>query len=415
MLKSGTKLFIILIIFSFFGISFGTALGDLASSMTAGTWKKLASSGLTYDLIDAGNDHIILEYSENCVWDPNTEQVLFCGQGHYAAFKFIGYDAKTDAWRQQPDPPWVGGIGHSYDHNAIDAARGRFYFVKYSQTDIYEYNTATSVWRTVTSIPSSIGDVTCCKALAYFPEMNGLIVAGGGNVGLYNTTTGQWSHLASGLAMGIYEHFAEYSPVEKVVFFGGGAGDQNVYRLDAAGKVTKLADAPIPMGANQSTVTVDPVSGIFLVNSEAKEIYTFNALTDTWTKIYPVVPFRTFTTIATPISTYGVVLYFAGDYAMAPQVYIYKHAAGSAAEKTAPASPAEITSAPNPFRGTTIITLPGKNMEAKIYNASGKMVSYFNRCGEKLIWDASGIPCGVYMLKAKAGKKLYSKKLVLWK
>jgi hypothetical protein len=414
----------------------GTALGDLAASMAPGTWKLLPGTGLTYDLIDAGNAQVILEYSESCVWDPNTEQVLFCGQGHYAAFRFIGYDAATNEWRKRPDPSWMGGIGHSYDHNAIDEARGRFYFVKYSGSQIYEYNTATSSWRTLTSIPSSVGNVTCCKALEYFPELNGLVVVGGGNVGLYNTSTGQWSSLASGLAMGIYEHFAEYSPVAKAMFFGGGAGDRNVYKLDASGRVTKLGNAPFGLGANQSTVTVDPVSGVFLVNSADKQLYTFDITTDTWTQIYPFLPFRTFTTIATPVSSHGVVLYFAGDYNTAPTVYIYKHSAGTAVQNNARSAAGQVvmTAEPNPFNTAVAITVNGNAVETlhphfdnyrftgcnvstvSIFDIHGRMV---HRAGKPVsgtyTWSPAGLPAGLYTARVTLGNRVFSKRLVLVK
>jgi hypothetical protein len=395
--------------------------------MAAGTWKKLESSGLTYDLVDAGGNQIILEYSESCVWDPNTEQVLFCGQGHYAAFKFISYNAQANEWRRMSDPPWTGGIGHSYDHNAIDEARGRFYFVKYSGSDIYEYNTATSSWRTLTSIPSSVGNFTCCKALEYFPELNGLVVVGGGNVALYNTSTGQWSNLASGLAMGIYEHFAEYSPAKKAMFLGGGASDRNIYKLDANGKVTKLNNAPIGMGAHQSTVTVDPVSGTFLVNSADRELYTYDITSDRWEKIYPYLPFRTFTTIATPVSSHGVVLYFAADYAAAPQVYLYKHAAGSTGIDGSPVgshNAAMIKVSPNPF--TTVINIAvshqlsavSKNI-LEIYNVTGKLVGKLTADSRQLTagitWNPTGLAPGIYFLKLQTGNRQYTKKILLQK
>ena len=76
--------------------------------------------------------------------------------------------------------------------------------------------------------------------------------------------------------MGVYHNIAEYSPVHKMVLFGGGNGSSDLYKLDAKGKVTTLKKTPIGVGTMQSIVTLDPVSGDFLVFGKNGSFYVYD-------------------------------------------------------------------------------------------------------------------------------------------
>jgi hypothetical protein len=73
---------------------------------------------------------------------------------------------------------------------------------------------------------------------------------------------------------------------------------------------------------------------------------------------------------------------------------------------------------PNPSYSAITIFLPAKNpfLNAAIYNTAGRLVHGFKDISSnRLVWDPKGLPTGVYILKARAGNKTYSKKLLLQK
>jgi hypothetical protein len=139
---------------------------------------------------------------------------------------------------------------------------------------------------------------------------------------------------------GDYHNVAEYNPVHKVVIFGGGNGSGALYKLSANGAVTPLTAAPFPLRVIESIVTVDPVSGDYLVFGRNGEFYKFD-VTDgpagTWTRLAGPPPFASpllgsssstvDLVVAAPISTYGVVMFIKHIPGNASQtkVYLYKH------------------------------------------------------------------------------------------
>src|SRR4051812_11100265 len=69
-----------------------TALAKLAAGMKPGAWAELKTEGYSAELLKVQHHHI-LEYTDAAVWDPTSQQVLFVGQGHYSAVKFVAYAA----------------------------------------------------------------------------------------------------------------------------------------------------------------------------------------------------------------------------------------------------------------------------------------------------------------------------------
>jgi len=78
---------------------------------------------------------------------------------------------------------------------------------------------------------------------------------------------------------------------------------------------------------------------------------------------------------------------------------------------------------PNPFNPSLTIRYELKEalpVSFKIYNARGQMVQSYD-LGTKeaasydLIWDATGLPTGIYLIRMQAGNKLYNSKAVLSK
>lgn len=300
-----------------------SALGKLAVAMKAGEWAELKTEGYSADLLKVQSHHI-LEYTAAAVWDPTSQQVLFVGQGHYSALKFISYDVATNAWKLRETPAWwkgdaktgKGPIGHAYYNNAIDPARGVLYLHQSATRLVHRFDVAKGDWTTLPEIAdAATGHGT---AIAYFPERKGLMRVLGGTIHFYNDEKSQWSRLDEKYAMGPYHNIAHYSAVHKVVLFGGGNGSKQLYRLDTEGKVTPLKPAPVEVGINTAIVTSDPVSGNFLVLHKDDRFWSLDPIKDTWSELSTEgMPFRmkgsSFDVVATPVSNHGVTLFFTAE------------------------------------------------------------------------------------------------------
>ena len=195
--------------------------------MKPGTWAELKTDGYTAELLKVQNHHI-LEYTGAATWDPTSQQVLFVGQGHYSAVKFITYSAKANAWQLRSTPSWwkgdpktgKGSIGHAYYNNTSDPSQGILYLHQSATRLVHRYAIAKDEWTTLPEIPAAAtGHGT---ALAYFPERKGLVRVLGGTVHFYSAEKNAWSKLTDKLPMGPYHNVAQYSAAQKVVLFGGG-------------------------------------------------------------------------------------------------------------------------------------------------------------------------------------------------
>jgi hypothetical protein len=309
------------------GVASATELGKLAESMKPGTWAELKTTDFTAELLQVQSHHI-LEYTDTAVWDPKSQQVLFVGQGHYSAVKFITYSAANNTWKLMPTPSWwkgdaktgKGPIGHAYNNNAIDPAKGILYHHQSATRLVHKYDIARAEWTTLPEIKdAAIGHGT---ALAYFPEMKGLVRVLAGTVHFYNEEKNTWSVLKEKVAMGPYHNIAKYNPVDKSVIFGAGNGSKALHRLDAKGNITKLADAPCIIRISSTSVTIDPVSGdVLVLDWEAKnQFHALDLKKNEWKRL-PDAPITE--GVVAAVDTHGVSLILTSKPA---KIHLYKHA-----------------------------------------------------------------------------------------
>jgi hypothetical protein len=309
------------------GGSSETALAKLAAGMKPGTWAELKTEGYGTDLLKVQNHHI-LEYTDTAVWDPKSQQVLFVGQGHYSAVKFIAYSAATNAWKLMPTPAWwkgdpktgKGPIGHAYENNTIDPIRGHLFHHQSATRLVHKYDIASGEWSTLPEIAgATTGHGT---ALVYFPERKGLVRVLGGAVHLFDEEKNAWSLLKDKVAMGPYHNIAKYNPVDLSVIFGAGNGSKTLYRMDAQGNITQLKDAPLLIRISSTVTAVDPVSGDLLVLSmdDKNKLFALDVKKNTWRQL-PDAPISEGVTAA--VATHGVTMFFANRPA---KVFLYKHA-----------------------------------------------------------------------------------------
>ena len=304
-----------------------TELTKLAAGMKPGTWAELKTKGFSADLLKVQNHHI-LEYTDAAVWDSKSQQVLFVGQGHYSAVKFITYSAATNSWKLMPTPSWWSGdpktgkgpIGHAYQNNAIDPAKGQFFLHQSATRLVHKYDIAKGEWSTLPEIKgAATGHGT---ALAYFPERKGLVRVLGGTVHFFDEEKNAWSLLKDKVAMGPYHNIAKYNPVDKSVIFGAGNGSKTLYRMDAQGNITPFKDAPFIIRVSSTVTAVDPVSGDLLVLSmeDKKKFHALDVKKNAWRQL-PDAPI--FEGVTAPIDAHGVTMFFANR---PEKVFLYKHA-----------------------------------------------------------------------------------------
>jgi hypothetical protein len=305
-----------------------TELARLAVSMKPGTWAELKTAGYGAGLLKVQNHHI-LEYTDKAVWDPKSQQILFVGQGHYSAVKFITYSAATNSWTLMPTPSWwkgdadtgKGPIGHAYQNNTIDPARGFLFHHQSATRLVHRYDIARKEWSTLPEITgAATGHGT---ALAYFPERKGLVRVLGGTVHFFDEEMNSWSSLKDKVAMGPYHNIAHYDPVSKSVIFGAGNGSKTLYQLDARGAITPLKEAPFIIRISSTVTAVAPVSGnLFVLSMEDKhKFHVLDRKKNEWRQL-PDAPITE--GVAVPIDSLGVILYFANR---PDKVFLYKPAA----------------------------------------------------------------------------------------
>lgn len=346
---------LILLVAVFPGTLWATALGTLAQDMKPGQWLTLNQngdgSGWTASLIKGGPASHILNYTDKGKWNSLNSKIYFIGKGVMTdgIQKFITYDDATNVWSLESKPYWdctPGCYGHAYQHNSIDN-EGNTYYHNFNSTSYYKLSYSTGTWSTLPAAPS---EITCCIGVEYFPEMKGLLAVGAGRALFFSDTSKQWSQLVSGLAMGDYHNVALYNPKHKVIVYGGGNGSKNLYKVDAAGKISTLKPAPINIGIAATVFTYDPVSGRYLILGANRSFYEYDVGTDSWAPLsttgIPIFPpsgedFSFYGTVAVPVSTYGVIVFMSYNQ-NDPKVFVYKHATG-VLDSTAPLAPQNLT------------------------------------------------------------------------
>jgi hypothetical protein len=71
---------------------------------------------------------------------------------------------------------------------------------------------------------------------------------------------------------------------------------------------------------------------------------------------------------------------------------------------------------PNPFNASVgvVFTNPGKKANLSIYTTDGRLVKSFRCAGShKATWNAAGMPAGVYIVRAAADGRTFTKKILL--
>jgi uncharacterized protein (TIGR03382 family) len=319
-----------------------TPLSELAATLAPGEFAELETENGGPVLAETmgGATGSILPYSEDAVWDARTGRYYFIGSDHIydgdsSTPRFVAYDEADNRWLVMPEPGWFPrGTRHGYDHSAM--LDGRLYHITVIRGEpLHELDPISGAWTERAALEDT--GYNRFGGLEPFPALGGLVYVENTSLFLWERDADRWTTLESGLPMGDYHNFAEYNPVHEVVIFGGGNDSGVVHVLEADRSVRRAPDAPFPLRVNSAIVTVDPLSGDYLVFGGDGEFWVFDATTDEW-RLQPVtVPFfglregAVDLMIAAPIDSYGVVMFVQHtDPGDTPEVnvWLYKHSPG---------------------------------------------------------------------------------------
>jgi hypothetical protein len=321
----------------------GTAIGRLAETMQPGTWAELSTIGADA-AFSASNS--IFEYSDEMVWDSVQKRIYFIGTSDpLTDGKFIEYRASDNTWYINPNPPFLGNsVAHAYDHHAINSSDNKLFYRAFggNNRDFWEYNTATRSWSQKADI-AGISYTQGASAMTYFPERgtvifySGDVDSTGGGLTEFTPGTNSWSSIPGKFSpLGRLHSIIECNPIHGVCWFGGGTESNQMWRLNSDGSTVALRPVPIANieQIRGTIVTVDPVTGDFLILTAESGFWKFDIMNDTWEELpgsdkvpmFVNPPNRdpTFHAVATPMSNYGVVM-LAQWRESGSKVWLYKH------------------------------------------------------------------------------------------
>ncbi len=302
-------------VFAFASSAHASPLTKLAESLEPGEWGSLETQEIDAVLSANGASGIQIPYSEDIVWDSATRQLLFVGGDHADVADLVVYGEDSNTWATLERPDWIpDSTMHGYDHSAIDPGRRFLYHRPFANNTVHRWDIDAGTWSELPSPPDN--GVSCCDALEFFPEMDGLLWShhSYGEMWLFSEASQEWSMLTT-MPPGNTWQVAEYNPVHHVVLF---TIEGALHRLDADGTVSDLGSLgqPIYDGSGYNGVlTVDPVTGDYLVSTPAGEgdrtWHAYDVIENLW-GVLPTSPDVDLTNtgmVATPIADYGITLF----------------------------------------------------------------------------------------------------------
>ncbi len=310
-------------------------LGKVARNLGRGEYAKLPNNS---SLNNLPIGYSLLYWSDSGVWDPVKKEIAWSGGpgtccANPATYQRVAYNVLGDTWEVNA-MPW-SKQGHAYDGNALNPRTGTHYFAL-AGSGVKSYNG--SSW---SDLPALSQYSSTVQSLAWFPDINsgngGLFYFNNdwGSLNWWNGQTWQAVPGANPLAGITGGSFMEYNPVHKVMWVGG----KNVsYKIDKNFVVTRLQDSPVSLASGNAFVSVDPVSGKYIVTTASRTWWEYDILNDVWTQINSLTnsPITKSTTshFHVPIPELGVIVYFS-HYYNTREVWVYKHDGSVATAPTA--------------------------------------------------------------------------------
>jgi hypothetical protein len=268
-----------------------TNLSKLAAGMSPGTWAKLQTEmpkgmWISPRVEGRGGLHIA-GWTDDAHWDSRSGQFLYMGMRQTR--QFIAYSETANAWRALPldrdgdNPVFQTKFGHIYGNNAFDAATSRFYH-RYGgfgqhQGGISYFDVAAEKWTRLPPAPSVGSAAGSGMCIEYFSARKGLAILGA-QVRFFSDERQAWGIIGRSPVDGYHSLFRHNPFREEILMAGGNNNRRIVARLKKDGAIERLRDAPADLGVNGEKITVDPVSGCYLIMHREHKLYEFDSDTN---------------------------------------------------------------------------------------------------------------------------------------
>ncbi|MBL8025358.1 MAG: Ig-like domain-containing protein [Fibrobacteres bacterium] len=346
-----------------------TPLGDLADTLTPGTWGVLNTNNYPDFSILSDN----FAYANSGCWAEDSGFALFVGSVHAGHnHRLLTYVDSLNTWRYGPKLdgnvfPYTFGT-HAYDNNAYDSKRGVFWYspkgndqsvacgsdytcaMDHFRRRLIKYDIKTDLWDSGIVMPDTFPQMSNTTALKYFPEMDGLVYINSLNENLmarvffYSFQTQTWRILGEGMPMGSLHFVCQYSAKNKCIIFGGGEKYSNIpirtmHKIDSTGKITPIANMPEGLkwgimcssGYYATKFAEDPLTGELLALAADSSFWSYHVPTDYWQQLPKAPTLRVSGSIVAgiviPVPRYNVMMYIWSNvnYYSKVKVYIYKN------------------------------------------------------------------------------------------
>jgi hypothetical protein len=241
-----------------------------------------------------GNMSSLLPYANKMCWNPKRGRAEIMGRDHginAQGICLIYYDPVANAYTQKAvfEPPLSG---HGYDHQAINPTTGDLYIKRYGSeiTQPHGYRKtvdglSVSELKLPQAVMQGVANATCWVPsgfmgagaqgafMTYMCGDPGRPTAG--VLQWYDPVADTWSLRDSRAPNAGVDQKTDYHLVMAyskkancVVYGGGNYTSPHLWRTDAAGVVTPMPDAPVPVGCNEmgnsGKFCADPATGKLL-------------------------------------------------------------------------------------------------------------------------------------------------------
>lgn len=346
-----------------------SALAVAASALAVGSWVQLTTTGISA-LLSSGNGGGIggnnIPYTNQMVWNPVTNQIKLACSDHGASYMPEStYDEATNTWSSaNAGGSWPFGT-HAYGHMACRPDTGDLYS-RYNGGGVttepcHRKLASGGGWTTFTTTGSTtytqIGVGAC-----WWPGSNSGVTslsgtgAGGcyliaeialGSLMIYDPVANDWEALSTTATSPVdpYHTLAVYSQPYNCVVYGGGNGNQRVWRLDQNRTITELTSCPVSIGIQGSNLQCDPTSGKYVLwggGSNARQLYELDPSgSGTWTNMTgtrapPSAGVNGVSDpsggsggpdalVSCPLPEHGVIAYMSASGASYANMFLYKH------------------------------------------------------------------------------------------
>jgi hypothetical protein len=216
-----------------------------------------------------------------------------------------------------------------------------------------------------------------------------------------------------------YDYLGCYDTRRDRVYIGKGT-DFWYYDIQA-NSATKISAASQPnlSACNSSTMTYDISNDVVVVNNHGSDlVYAYSPVSNAWSRQADMTGSQPSNSRVSAFYDPVLNVHFyhcASDSRDNGTMLAYRYEVDpSTVSRGRPAVGAGpmVQVHPNPFSRGTAISLNGQRGSIAIYRLDGKrMVQGHDRTG--FLWNTSGLPAGIYILKVSIGKLIISKKLIL--